>query len=85
MENIRIPVGAWVDTIFDWLKENISWFFDFITFLFNFLIDTLTNVLVDLHPFVIIILLALIGWILRSWQMALGTVITLFFIMTMDQ
>lgn len=85
MENIRIPVGAWVDTVFDWLKENVSWIFDFITFLFNFLIDTLTNVLVDLHPFVIIIVLALIGWVLRSWQMALGTVITLFFIMTMDQ
>lgn len=85
MENIRIPVGAWVDTFFDWLKDNVSWFFDFITFLFNFLIDTLTNVLVDLHPFVIIVLLALIGWLLRSWQMALGTLITLFFIMTMDQ
>ena len=85
MENIRIPIGAWVDTFFDWLKENVSWFFDFITFLFNFLIDTLTNVLVDLHPLVIIVVLALIGWILRSWQMALGTLITLFFILTMDQ
>ncbi|GAA1860974.1 ABC transporter permease [Brevibacterium marinum] len=85
MENIRIPIGAWVDVAFDWLKENISWFFDFVTFLFTFLIEGLTEVLVDLHPLVIIILLALIGWILRSWQMALGTLVTLFFIMTMDQ
>ncbi|MBM6589753.1 ABC transporter permease subunit [Brevibacterium sp. RIT 803] len=85
MENIRIPVGIWVDTAFDWLKDNVAWFFDFITFLFTFLIDSLTNVLVDLHPLVIMILLALIGWVLRSWQMALGTLITLFFIVTMDQ
>ncbi|TSI13269.1 proline/glycine betaine ABC transporter permease [Brevibacterium aurantiacum] len=85
MENIRIPVGVWVDTVFDWLKDNVAWFFDFITFLFTFLIDSLTNVLVDLHPLVIMILLALIGWVLRSWQMALGTLITLFFIVTMDQ
>ncbi|MGO2036661.1 MAG: ABC transporter permease [Brevibacterium sp.] len=85
MENIRIPVGAWVDTLFDWLKDNISWFFDFITLLFNFLIDTLTEVLVDLHPLVIMIILALLGWVFRSWQMAIGTLVTLFFILTMDQ
>ncbi|GAA1548354.1 MULTISPECIES: ABC transporter permease [Brevibacterium] len=85
MENIRIPVGAWVDVVFDWLKENLAWFFDFITFIFTFLIDALTNVLVDLHPLVIMILLALIGWVLRSWQMAVGSLITLFFILTMDQ
>lgn len=85
MENIRIPVGAWVDVVFDWLKENVAWLFDFITFLFTFLIDSLTNVLVDLHPLVIMILLALIGWVLRSWQMAVGSLITLFFILTMDQ
>ncbi len=85
MENIRIPIGAWVDTVFDWLKENVAWFFDAVTWLFNFLIEVLTDVLVDLHPLVIIILLALIGWVFRSWQMAVGTLITLFFIMTMDQ
>lgn len=85
MENIRIPIGAWVDTAFNWLKDNVAWFFDAVTWLFNFLIDILTDVLVDLHPLVIIILLALIGWIFRSWQMAVGTLITLFFIMTMDQ
>lgn len=85
MENIRIPVGAWVDTLFDWLKDNISWFFDFITLLFNFLIDTLTEVLVDLHPLVIMVILALLGWVFRSWQMAIGTLVTLFFILTMDQ
>ncbi|SMX83636.1 ABC transporter permease [Brevibacterium linens] len=85
MENIRIPIGGWVDTAFDWLKENVAWFFDAVTWLFNLLIDVLTDVLVDLHPLVIIILLALIGWVFRSWQMAVGTLITLFFIMTMDQ
>ncbi|MGO1907845.1 MAG: ABC transporter permease [Brevibacterium linens] len=85
MENIRIPIGAWVDTAFDWLKENVAWFFDAVTWMFNLLIDVLTDVLVDLHPLVIIILLALIGWVFRSWQMAVGTLITLFFIMTMDQ
>ncbi len=85
MENIRIPIGAWVDTVFDWLKDNVAWFFDAVTWLFNCLIEVLPDVLVDLHPLVIIILLALIGWIFRSWQMAVGTLITLFFIMTMDQ
>jgi glycine betaine/proline transport system permease protein len=85
MESIRIPIGAWVDTGFDWLKENVAWFFDAVTWLFNLLIEILTDVLVDLHPLVIIILLTLIGWLFRSWQMAVGTLITLFFIMTMDQ
>ncbi|RBP67077.1 glycine betaine/proline transport system permease protein [Brevibacterium sanguinis] len=85
MENIRIPIGEWVDVVFDWFKENLDWLFDFFTFLFRFLIESLTEVLVDLHPLVIMILLALIGWVLRSWQMAVGTLIAMFFVMTMDQ
>ncbi len=85
MENIRIPIGEWVDVVFDWFKENLDWLFDFFTFLFRFLIESLTEVLVDLHPLVIMILLALIGWVLRSWQMAVGTLIAMFFVMTMGQ
>ena len=85
MEDIRIPVGAWADVAFDWLKDNLAWLFDFITLVVRFLVDTLTEVLVDLHPLVIILILAFFGLLVRSWQFAVGTLITLFFIMTMDQ
>ncbi|GAA1815754.1 MULTISPECIES: proline/glycine betaine ABC transporter permease [Brevibacterium] len=85
MEDIRIPVGAWADTFFDWLKDNLGWLFDFITVVVRLLVEGLTTVLVDLHPLVIIIILAFLGWLVRSWQFAIGTLITMFFIMTMDQ
>ncbi|MCM1011060.1 MULTISPECIES: proline/glycine betaine ABC transporter permease [unclassified Brevibacterium] len=85
MEDIRIPVGAWADSVFDWLKDNLGWLFDFITVVVRFLVEGLTTVLVDLHPLVIIIILAFLGWLVRSWQFALGTLVTMFFIMTMDQ
>ncbi|GAA1623370.1 MULTISPECIES: ABC transporter permease [Brevibacterium] len=85
MEDIRIPVGAWADTVFDWLKDNLGWLFDFITVVVRLLVEGLTTVLVDLHPLVIIIILAFLGWLVRSWQFAIGTLITMFFIMTMDQ
>lgn len=85
MENIRLPIGAGADVAFDWLKDNLSWLFDFTTLVVSLLVEGLTDALVNLHPLLIIIILGVFGLLIRSWQFAVGTAITLFFIITMDQ
>jgi glycine betaine/proline transport system permease protein len=81
----RIPVGDWAESGIDWLTQNASGLFDLISAIFNVLVGNLTYGLTVLEPLVMIVLLALIAWVLRSWQLALGTVITFLLVLSMQQ
>lgn len=81
----RIPVGDWAESGIDWLTENVSGLFDLISTIFNFLVGNLTYGLTALEPLVMIVILALIAWIVRSWQLALGTAITFLLVLSMEQ
>ena len=37
--DFRIPIGQWVETVVDWLRDNLSGLFDFITVVVRFLVD----------------------------------------------
>ena len=81
----RIPLGDWVDNGFDWLKANLSWLFDLFTTVMNFLIGNLTDLLVMIPPVVLIPIFALIALTLRSWKLAVGSLIGFLLIVSMDQ
>ena len=82
--DFRIPIGQWVETVVDWLRDNLSGLFDFITFVVRFLVDGLTDILLIIPIPAMIVVFALIGWLVRSWQMAVGTVLAFVFIIAMD-
>ncbi|MGK3952031.1 ABC transporter permease [Microbacterium sp. I2] len=84
MDGFRIPVGDWIETGVDWLRDNLDGLFDVITVVVRFLVDGLTDVLVATPMPLMIAVFALIGWLLRSWQMALGTVGAFLLIVAMD-
>lgn len=84
MDGFRIPVGDWIETGVDWLRDNLDGLFDVITVVVRFLVDGLTDVLVATPMPLMIAIFALIGWLLRSWQMALGTVAAFLLIVAMD-
>ncbi|MGO1481582.1 MAG: ABC transporter permease [Brachybacterium sp.] len=81
----RIPLGDWVDVAFDWLKENVAWLFDAFTIAMDFLIGTLTDLLVAMPALAAIPLFALIALGLRSWKLAVGTVIGFVLVVSMGQ
>ena len=81
----RIPLGDWVDNGFDWLKANLSWLFDLFSAVMNFLIGNLTDLLVMIPPVVLIPIFALIALTLRSWKLAVGSLIGFLLIVSMDQ
>ncbi|MFI8592862.1 ABC transporter permease [Microbacterium sp. NPDC078428] len=84
MDGFRIPLGDWIDTAVDWLRDNLAGLFDVITVVVRFLVDGLTDGLTAIPVFVAIALFALLGWFFRSWQMALGTALTFTLIVAMD-
>ncbi|MGP5290445.1 ABC transporter permease [Brachybacterium tyrofermentans] len=81
----RIPVGDWAESGIDWLTQNASGLFDLISTIFNFLVGNLTYGLTALEPLVMIVILSLIAWIVRSWKLALGTALTFLLVLSMEQ
>ncbi|MFD5600656.1 ABC transporter permease [Leucobacter sp. NPDC058333] len=85
MDNFRIPLGDWVADGLNWFKETFDGFLDFVTLIVKFLVEGLADGLTAVPFAVLIIVFALIGWLLRSWQLALGTIVTMLLIVAMDQ
>ncbi|APX32805.1 glycine/betaine ABC transporter [Brachybacterium sp. P6-10-X1] len=81
----RIPIGDWAESGIDWLKENVAWLFDAFTWLMETLVGNLTDALLFLPALVMIPLLALLAWVVRSWRMAIGTLVMMFLVVAMDQ
>ncbi|MDT0157683.1 proline/glycine betaine ABC transporter permease [Microbacterium sp. ARD32] len=85
MEGFRVPIGDWVDVVVDWLRDNVKWLFDFISTVVGFLVDSLSDILTTLPAPVMIVLFALVAWLVRSWQLAVGTALMLTLVVAMDQ
>lgn len=84
MDGFRIPVGTWVATGVDWIKTNLDGLLDVISFVVTFLVDSLTSALLSPHFAVIIVIAALIAWVVRSWQLAIGTIVSFGLIVAMN-
>ncbi|KIP53476.1 ABC transporter permease [Leucobacter komagatae] len=83
--NYRIPVGDWVSTGLDWFNDTFDWLLSLITTVIKFLVDGLSDALIAVPYPVLILALALVAWLLRSWQLAVGTAITMLLIVFMGQ
>lgn len=81
----RIPLGDWVDSGVEWLTDNVAWLFDAIGFIVEFLVGGLTAILSSIPTLLLLLLFALIAWTLRSWRLAVGTLIGFLFVMAMEQ
>ncbi|KKI16746.1 hypothetical protein XM48_14075 [Leucobacter sp. Ag1] len=85
MNDFRIPVGDWVAGALDWFKDTFTWLLDFVGFVMQWLVSGLTDALLAVPFPALILLFALIGWFVRSWQLALGTVLGFLLIVAMGQ
>ncbi|MFK3677177.1 ABC transporter permease [Microbacterium sp. NPDC090218] len=76
MDGFRIPIGTWIESGVDWIKDNLDGLLDVISFVMSFLVDGLTRLLLTPSFVVIIVIAALIAWVVRSWQLAVGTIVS---------
>lgn len=81
----RIPLGDWIEVILDWLLSTLGGFFTVIRNFLEDLYELLLWVLMTPEWWIITIVLAGLGWWLRSWQLALGTVIGFILIVGVNQ
>lgn len=81
----RVPLGSWVDQGIDWLTDNVAWLFDAIGFVLEFLVGGLGDILLDIPGLVLLIVFALIAWVIRSWGLALATILGFLLVTAMDQ
>lgn len=80
--NHKIPVGAWMADLVDWIKDRSATAFDALSGGISFVVDGFTGVLEAVPALLLILLLALAAyWLRRSWQLAVFTALALLFIL----
>ncbi|MEX0923079.1 MAG: choline ABC transporter permease subunit [Rhodovibrionaceae bacterium] len=80
----KIPLGAVAEAFFDWLIDNLGWFFDGFAALFEFLIDGLTDILLFPPPLVLVALIAaLTYWLQRSRWLTVGVALSLLLVINL--
>ncbi|MFF0910754.1 ABC transporter permease [Microbacterium enclense] len=85
MDGFRIPVGTWVDAGVDWVRDNLSGVLDAVAVVVRFLVGGLSDLLLAAPIIVVIVVAALLAWLVRSWKLAVGTVIGFALILAMGQ
>jgi glycine betaine/proline transport system permease protein len=81
----KIPIGRWGREFFDFLTTNFAWFFDTLADWLAIVLDGLTDLLLWFPPIVVVLAIAALAFYLkRSWKLALGVTLGLFFIINQD-
>ena len=80
----KIPIGAWLKSVVDFLNRYAQGLFDFITVVLGSVIDGLLVALAWFPPLVLIVLLAIGTWLLhRSIALAVSVVLGLLLVMNL--
>ncbi|WP_394280108.1 ABC transporter permease [Microbacterium sp.] len=85
MEGFRIPIGEWADAGVDWIRDNLGWLLSGIATAIGWLVDSLADALLAAPIVLVVIVLAGLAWLLRSWQFAVGTVVSFVLILAVGQ
>lgn len=84
-DGARIPLGNWVKELISFVQDYLGWLFDFIAAVFTGLYDGAAWLFTEPPAWAIIIVLAAIAYFAKGWKLALGTVLGLVLIITMNQ
>jgi glycine betaine/proline transport system permease protein len=81
----RLPVGEWIDRVFDWVKDTLGDFFRVLADAISASVNGLTDLLQSPPALVTVAVLAALAWIARDWRLALGSALGLLFVVSMNQ
>jgi len=80
----ELPLGDWFASLVEWVSANLQVLLDVIDFvLFDLLYTNITEGLNWVPPLVMAVLLALLGWAVRGWVFAIGSLIGMLAIQAM--
>lgn len=81
----RIEVGEWIETAFDWVDDTLGGVFDVISDATTSSVDGLTELLQAPPALLVVALAAGLAWLVRDWRLALGSAVSLLFVVSVDQ
>ena len=81
----RIPVGEGIETVFDWVDDNLGGFFQAVRDVVLGATDGLADLLNSPAPLVLVALLSLLAWLVKDWKFAVVSFVGLAFIISVDQ
>jgi len=76
-DGARIPLGAWVKDLIDFLTTYGGWFFDFVATTFLAIYDAATWLFTTPPNWVIALALAAIAFVAKGWKLVVGTALGL--------
>ncbi|MBO9466878.1 choline ABC transporter permease subunit [Tropicibacter sp. R15_0] len=77
----KIPVGKTGKTIFEWLRDNGSWFFETVENVLDWVIELTLTILQFPHPLVMIAIFVAITWVIqKSWKTCVFVALGLLFV-----
>lgn len=78
----KIPVGRWARAMFEWMQDNLAFFFDTLSDIMEALIDGILWVLQTPHPLIVIAAFVGLTWVLqRNWKTCLLVILGFLFIL----
>lgn len=84
-DDLRLPLGNWVESAVDWITVNAAIVFAVIKTIVQWLYDAVEFVLIEPPAIVMILILAALALAVRGWKMGAGTVAGLFVIVLVNQ
>jgi ABC-type proline/glycine betaine transport system permease subunit len=84
-ELIRIPLGQWVRSIIDFLKEYLGGLFDVIATIFSSIYDVAAWIFTAPPFWAVIVVFAVAAWFVKGAKLAVGTVLGFVVILAVDQ
>ncbi|GBG06674.1 glycine/betaine ABC transporter [Paenibacillus agaridevorans] len=76
----KIPLSDWIETLEEWLENNLSPLFDFIKLIIGGTVEGLNNALDWLPTLAVIIIFSALAWYIGKWKMGVFTAIGLLII-----
>jgi ABC-type proline/glycine betaine transport system permease subunit len=81
----RIPMGSWAKSFIDFITDTFGFFFDFVRAIFSGAYDLVDFALASPPFWVIILIAAALGLMIRGWKFAVGTAVGLLVIVGVNQ
>lgn len=83
--DFRMPLDDWIADGVTWARENLAWLFGALRQLFIWMFDGVNWVFATPHALIVIGVIAALGLVARGWKFAVGSVVGLVFIISVNQ
>ena len=83
--DLRLPLGEWIAAFFDWVEVALAGPFEALRQAFIWMFEAVDWVFATPPAWVVIAIIAVLGLLARGWKFAIGTVIGLVFILSVNQ